>query len=72
MRSRSCALGTLMALCTAPHGAETFEAIVASVRSAGREVLLEHEVYAVLAEAGFETPRHLFWQGRPLRPRSLS
>jgi len=54
-----------MAICTAPHGTEAFEAIVASVRSAGRDVLLEHEVYAVLAEAGFEAPRHLFWQGHP-------
>jgi acyl-CoA synthetase (NDP forming) len=41
------------------------DAIVASARSAGRDTLLEHEVYAVLSEAGFETPRHLFWKGHP-------
>jgi len=27
--------------------------------------LLEHEVYALLKEAGFDVPRHVFWQGAP-------
>ena len=29
--------------------------------------LLEHEVYALLQSAGFEVPRHFFWQGAPER-----
>jgi acyl-CoA synthetase (NDP forming) len=32
---------------------------------AGRDVLLEHEVYSVLVRAGFDVPRHLFWRGCP-------
>ncbi len=31
----------------------------------GRAALLEHEVYALLAAAGFEVPRHFFWPGEP-------
>jgi acyl-CoA synthetase (NDP forming) len=27
--------------------------------------MLEHEVYALLKSAGFEVPRHFFWQGAP-------
>ncbi len=27
--------------------------------------LLEHEVYALLAAAGFDVPRHVFWPGAP-------
>jgi acyl-CoA synthetase (NDP forming) len=29
--------------------------------------LLEHEVYALLAAAGFDVPRHVFWNGAPGR-----
>ncbi len=32
---------------------------------AGREALLEHEVYAILGAAGFDVPRHFLWSGRP-------
>jgi acyl-CoA synthetase (NDP forming) len=39
--------------------------LLSHVRSTGRDVLFEHEVYAVLAGAGFDVPRHLFWAGRP-------
>jgi acyl-CoA synthetase (NDP forming) len=39
--------------------------LVAEARAAGREFLLEPEVYAVLARAGFDVPRHLFWRGCP-------
>ncbi len=31
----------------------------------GRTSLLEHEVYALLAGAGFDVPRHVFWEGAP-------
>ncbi|MGA7991558.1 MAG: acetate--CoA ligase family protein [Thermoanaerobaculia bacterium] len=34
--------------------------------------LLEHEVYALLAAAGFDVPRHVFWQGAPEQvPRQI-
>lgn len=39
--------------------------ILEGAHAAGRDALLEHEAYAVLAEAGFEVPRHLFWPGDP-------
>jgi acyl-CoA synthetase (NDP forming) len=38
---------------------------VACARAAGRVELLEHEVYAVLARAGFDVPRHFLWRGPP-------
>lgn len=31
----------------------------------GRTSLLEHEVYALLAGAGFDVARHVFWEGAP-------
>jgi acyl-CoA synthetase (NDP forming) len=31
----------------------------------GRAALLEHEVYSLLAAAGFDVPRHFFWHGAP-------
>ena len=37
----------------------------ASVLAPGRAALLEHEVYALLARAGFDVPRHFFWPGEP-------
>lgn len=30
--------------------------------------LLEHEVYALLQDAGFDVPRHVFWPGAPEQP----
>jgi acyl-CoA synthetase (NDP forming) len=39
--------------------------LLAQARAAGRDLLLEPEVYAVLARAGFDVPRHLFWRGCP-------
>ena len=42
-------------------------AIFLAARAAGRTALLEHEVYAVLADAGFDVPRHVFWNGAPGR-----
>ncbi|HET7292444.1 MAG TPA: acetate--CoA ligase family protein [Vicinamibacteria bacterium] len=39
--------------------------LLAAVRAGGRDTLLEHEVYAVLAGAGFDVPRHAFWPGGP-------
>ena len=56
-----------MATRTPPAASEALDSLVASARSAGREVLLEHEVYAVLAQSGFDVPRHLFWQGHPAK-----
>lgn len=37
----------------------------ATARAVGRTSLLEHEVYALLAGAGFAVPRHFFWEGEP-------
>ena len=39
--------------------------ILAGTRAAGRSALLEHEVYGVLAAAGFDVPRWAFWAGEP-------
>ena len=39
--------------------------VLARVRTAGRSALLEHEVYAVLAAAGFDVPRFAYWAGEP-------
>ncbi len=39
--------------------------VLARVRADGRSALLEHEVYAVLAAAGFDVPRFAFWAGVP-------
>jgi len=46
---------------TAASPAEIFRA----ARASGRVTLLEHEVYAVLAAAGFDVPRYVFWPGAP-------
>ncbi|HEX5854896.1 MAG TPA: acetate--CoA ligase family protein [Thermoanaerobaculia bacterium] len=40
-------------------------AVFLAARAGGRTALLEHEVYAVLAAAGFDIPRHVFWDGTP-------
>ena len=39
--------------------------ILAGARADGRDALLEHEVYGVLAAAGFDVPRWAFWEGEP-------
>ncbi|HUM02236.1 MAG TPA: acetate--CoA ligase family protein, partial [Thermoanaerobaculia bacterium] len=39
--------------------------IFAAARAAGRTALLEPEVYGLLAGAGFDVPRHVFWEGAP-------
>ena len=39
--------------------------IFAAARAAGRTSLLESEVYALLAGAGFDVPRHVVWEGAP-------
>jgi acyl-CoA synthetase (NDP forming) len=39
--------------------------ILAAARAEGRTSLLEHEVYALLAGAGFAVPRHVFWPFAP-------
>jgi acyl-CoA synthetase (NDP forming) len=44
---------------------ETVGALIADLEARGRSTLLEHEVYLVLEAAGFDVPRHLFWQGDP-------
>ncbi|HQR47487.1 MAG TPA: acetate--CoA ligase family protein, partial [Thermoanaerobaculia bacterium] len=41
--------------------------LFAAARAAGRTSLLEPEVYALLAGAGFDVPRHVFWEGAPGR-----
>jgi len=46
---------------TAARPAEVFR----SARDSGRATLLEHEVYAVLAAAGFDVPKYVFWPGAP-------
>lgn len=40
-------------------------AILDSAASEGRTQLLEHEVYQILGEAGFDTPRWRLWEGEP-------
>ncbi|HJS57257.1 MAG TPA: acetate--CoA ligase family protein, partial [Vicinamibacteria bacterium] len=49
----------------APPAQRDIDDIVAAVRASGRDALFEHEVYAVLASAGFEVPRHFVWSGDP-------
>lgn len=44
---------------------ETVREILAGVRKAGRTALYEHEVYAVLQAAGFDTPRFAYQEGAP-------
>ena len=44
---------------------EKVREILAGARAAGRSALLEHEVYGVLAAAGFDVPRWAFWDGEP-------
>jgi len=39
--------------------------LFSAVRSAGRTALLESEVYALLAGAGFDVPRYVVWEGAP-------
>ncbi len=46
---------------TAASPAEILRAASAS----GRTALFEHEVYALLGAAGFDVPRHFFWEGKP-------
>lgn len=53
---------------TSPVDPSAVESTLAAVRAAGREALLEHEVYEVLAAAGFEVPRHFLWAGPPAGP----
>ena len=45
--------------------AGTVEGLLGAVRAAGRDALLEHEVYALARLAGLEIPRHHFWEGPP-------
>ena len=44
---------------------ETAKGILSGARASGRNALLEHEVYGVLAVAGFDVPRFAFWEGEP-------
>jgi len=46
---------------TAASAAEIFHA----ARAGGRATLHEYEVYALLAAAGFDVPRYVFWPGAP-------
>src|SRR5512144_2246696 len=39
--------------------------VLLAARRDGRDVLLEHEVYAVLVALGFQVPQHAFWPGEP-------
>jgi acyl-CoA synthetase (NDP forming) len=39
--------------------------ILAGVRRAGRNALLEHEVYAMLSAVGIDVPRFAYWPGEP-------
>ena len=48
-----------------PPASGVLDPLLAGVRAAGREVLLEPEVYEVLGRAGFDVPRHFFWRGCP-------
>jgi acyl-CoA synthetase (NDP forming) len=40
-------------------------AVFLAARAGGRTDLFEHEVYGLLAAAGFDVPRHVFWPGAP-------
>ena len=51
--------GTVAATAASPG--EIFRA----ARAGGRATLHEHEVYALLAAAGFDVPRYVFWPGAP-------
>jgi len=42
-------------------------AILRKAREDGRTALFEHEVYSLLEAAGFDVPRHVFWNGAPGR-----
>ncbi|MCM3874876.1 MAG: acetate--CoA ligase family protein, partial [Thermoanaerobaculia bacterium] len=53
---------------TAARGAAGPAPIFEAARAGGRTSLLEHEVYALLAGAGFDVPRHVFWEGEPGDP----
>ncbi len=44
---------------------EAAAGLLRTCRAAGRETLLEHEVYALARLAGLETPRFHFWEGAP-------
>ena len=46
-------------------GAAGTAPIFEAARAGGRTSLLEHEVYALLACAGFDVPRHVLWPGAP-------
>lgn len=48
----------MTSIAVAPH--DTFAAILSRAEKSGRSVLLEHEVYALLAAAGIHIPRHRF------------
>jgi acyl-CoA synthetase (NDP forming) len=48
----------MTATSTAGAGPSPVPAVLLSAAGAGREVLLEHEVYALLASAGIAVPRH--------------
>lgn len=50
---------------TAALGAAGPAPIFEAARAGGRTSLLEHEVYALLACAGFDVPRHVLWPGAP-------
>jgi len=52
---------------TAALGADALTPIIGAARASGRTSLLEHEVYALLSHAGFDVPRHAFWNGSPGR-----
>jgi acyl-CoA synthetase (NDP forming) len=53
--------GVLSAKAAGPAG------IIRSAYESGRTTLLEHEVYSLLQAAGFDVPRHVFWNGAPGR-----
>lgn len=44
---------------------EIVRGILTGARRAGRNALLEHEVYEVLRAAGIDVPRFAFWDGAP-------
>jgi acyl-CoA synthetase (NDP forming) len=52
-----------------PPAPDVLGPLLADARAAGRDVLTEPEVYAVLAHAGFSVPRHVFWRGDPKEAR---
>jgi len=41
------------------------QAVFETAGREGRSALLEPEVYAILQDAGLDTPRHVFWAGEP-------